>query len=212
MVDVRGAYQDKLDHWPGGKGVYCNPGHDGEATTFKISGKSIFLSAVGGKGADRHVGGNGGSGGGAGASTGGCGSENGGGGGSDGDDGGTAFGKNSPGSGQGSTTRAFGHNGGELFSGGGGGSSCNCRHGSSGSGGGADPGKNAAVNTGGGGGAGGADNSGGCLGSTGKGGSGIIKIRYKPFKPSPIPSKQLQQLKLLLHLGQEQKPQVRLEL
>jgi hypothetical protein len=136
-------------------------GTDGGVTT------AFGITADGGKGATSSYGAPGGSGGGAGWS----GDEDGGDGGSDGNDGerGSYY---SGGAGQGSTTREFGEETGELYSGGGGGSSGADTVHNGGEGGGGDTNKNGTPNTGGGGGA--AANS-----IATSGGSGIVIIRNK---------------------------------
>lgn len=124
-------------------------------------------------------------------------------GGSDGSDGGKAGSWQTAAAGQGSTTRAFGEPGGELFSGGGGGGSAvssnwiNGYYGTrnsggnapGGSGGGASgggrnsAGQSAAANTGGGGGGGGCNTSAG-----GTGGSGIVILRNTRFGATSLVS------------------------
>lgn len=122
------------------------------------------ITARGGKGATTSDGAAGGSGGGAGWS----GTEDGGDGGYNGGNGqnGSFYGG---GSGQGSTTREFGEESGELYAGGGGGSGANSLINIGGEGGGGNTRENGTPNTGGGGGGGGATT----------GGSGIVIIRNK---------------------------------
>lgn len=104
-------------------------------------------------------------------------------GGSDGSDGSAGYGGHVGGTGQGRTTRAFGHAGGELFSGGGGGGSNATSYGGAGGGGQGSPNVNTpgfagATNTGGGGGGGWGLATGPGYLMGGDGGSGIVILRW----------------------------------
>ena len=189
----------------GGSPVTSLNDGDGSPSSVTRSG-SVLCSANGGNGGDYtsnldvRGGGSGGSGGGAGGEreTGPSWREGGFGGsdGSDGGDNGANVGRGG-GSGQGTTTRAFGESSGTLYAGGGGGggggqstsSSTSIPGGAGGSGGGgkggngerrpAEDGANGSANTGGGAGGGGASSSDSSYaGSGGTGGSGIVLIRF----------------------------------
>lgn len=187
-------------------GYTVTVGAGGASNTAGGASSALGYSAAGGatgkKGGVDRVGGAGGSGGGSGVYIGDDATyTSSGNGGSDGSKGGTTYG--SGGSGQGTTTRAFGESGGELFSGGGGGGSgvstkwINGYYGTrnsgvnapGGAGGGAaggartGAGVSAAANTGGGGGGGGSNGAAG-----GTGGSGIVILRNTRYGATTLVS------------------------
>ena len=192
IVDVRKLEKALLTLGEGGNGNGDDTGEDGGTTQFQDESGKVNLFAKGGQGGDRSNGGSGGSGGGGGTDGSGCGAASAGNGGSDGSDGQNGHNTNG-GTGQRFTTKAFGYDSGELFSGGGAGGNCvghSCRSASGGNGGGANSGDHAPPNKGGGGGAGAGNNQNDGCGNGGNGGSGIIRIRYKtsaPIQQSPTP-------------------------